>query len=92
MPVGSKSLQQLASNTLGWRIREHNAALRFKLNQLVIEHIIFLVANLRRIQGVIVVIVLIQLCYELFHGMHNVHPGVSLRHKDNIYKMNLRMK
>ncbi|MNE36791.1 hypothetical protein D3C80_1306180 [compost metagenome] len=45
VPVRGKSLQQLSPHTLGWGIREHHTAFCFKLNQPVIEHIIFLVAD-----------------------------------------------
>ncbi|MNE90904.1 hypothetical protein D3C80_1884540 [compost metagenome] len=79
-----KTLQQFAPYALCRRIRQHQSALCFKLNKLVVEHIVLLVTDQRGIQGVIVIIVFIQLGNKLFHGMHNVHPGISLRYMDCI--------
>ncbi|MNW56937.1 hypothetical protein D3C74_346960 [compost metagenome] len=78
MPVRGEAFQQFSSYTLCRRMRQNNAALRFKGYQLIVKDIILFVADLRRIQCIVVIIILIELCYKLFHGVHNIHPGTSL--------------
>ncbi|MNI93511.1 hypothetical protein D3C73_1514770 [compost metagenome] len=75
MSVWHEALQQLPAHALGWGIGQHNSALRFQSRQLVVQGIIFLVADQRRIQRIVVVIVVVQLRYQFFHSFYRIHAG-----------------